>query len=493
MNAITATNHVMGEMMSFVILHEAVGGQRLEREAMGPADTREADAALDAAWAAARALGASTPAYQTVRQKPGIFADRTLLDSKLQLKRWLTWIYLTKATAKIMQMSSLPPVVAAGRALEAIMDAFEPVIRCEYVLLKELHAIAVALLPLKAVVRDQMLPDAKKYTTYVRDVVPTLAEQAARRIAHGSGGTGTLFPVQPALPIVLDPHARAMTPVFDNDPRMRPAGSPCGCPSVPADDLRAQIVKTSQLARASWPWVNYHRQPILDVLGCLCPFSGASKHYFDHSAGAAKYLLNRLQLSRRHDLGLYVMRGYPAPDKGYGRWTVEPRRADNMLSVIGLFCYEKPSVFGAPAFFQQAHPDGRMTLAQAMIYNANEQQRAEHRIDLLCKRIVPIRQANVGYDTLNWMSGSRQTERDCGDNGNPLSADNDPRENRPFELVGIGIPPEYPQVQVNWQVKLVPLTTNRLRQLQATRSISSGFWPLTTRLLPTVPQSLRTH
>ncbi len=493
MNAVTATNHVIGEMMSFVILHEAIGGQRLEGGVDGPADTERVDAALDAAQAAASALGARTPAYETVRQQEGIYADRTLLDSKVQLKRWLTWIYLMKAAAKAMQSSSLPPVVAAGVALEALMDAFEPVIRWEYVILKELHAVAVALLPLKMVVRDRMLPDAKKYTTYVRDTVPELAEQTARHIAESSGGAGTLFPMKPELPIVLDPHAHAMAPVFDDSFYLRAPRQSCGCPSAQADDIRAQIVKTSQLARASWPWVNYHRQPILEVLAWLCPFSGASDHYFEHTAGASKYLLNKLQLSLYHDLGLYVMKNYPAPDKGYGRWTRDPVRADNMLSLVGLFHYNKPAVIGEPLFFKQAHEDGRITLAQGLLYNANEQQRAEYRIDLSCKRIVPVRQANVGYDTLNWLSGSRQTERGCRDNGTPYNADDDPFENRPFELVGIGLPPEYPQILINWQAKLVPLTSNRLQQLRESGSIPGEFRAMTMRLLPVTFQSLRTH
>ena len=48
-------------------------------------------------------LGASTPAYETVRQRGGVHAQRTLLDSKRILKEYLAWCYWQKAAAKAMQ------------------------------------------------------------------------------------------------------------------------------------------------------------------------------------------------------------------------------------------------------------------------------------------------------------------------------------------------------------------------------------------------------
>lgn len=471
MNAITATNHVMGEMMSFVVLHEAIGGQRLEHPEMGPADTSEADALLDAAYAAASAAGASTFAYETVRQREGVFADRTLLESKIRLKEWLAFIYRMKVVAKAMQASSIPPIVAAGVALERAMDAFEYVILTEYRILLAFHQVAENLLDLKRLLRDEMLPEAKRYTRYVVDRTPVLAQRAAEMIAEANGSHGTLFPLPLVMPVMVDPFARAMFPNIPDSQRVAATQSAPACPSPEATNMREQVVKTSQLARATWPWVNYHREPILQVLGVLVPFSNARDHYFDHTAGAAKYLCDVLQRDS-HDLGLYVLRDYPAPDKGYALWTEDPVAADDLFSIVGLSHRDRTLVISDPILYQQEHHAGRLAISQALVYNANAQQRHPHHHRLLCRRIIPIRQADVGWDTLNWRSGSR-----------------------PYELIGIGagIVPEFPEIEINWQAKLVPITANRFRQLRNASNLPDRFRGVLDRLVPELSPSLRTH
>lgn len=468
MNTVTATNHVMGEMMSFVLLHEAIGGPRLEGRRPGPADTDREDGLLDAAYVAASSFagyGIRTPAYDLVRQRGGVFVDYTLLDSKKRLKELLAWVYFTKAAAGAMIASQVPPVVAAGVALNATMDAVEALIEFEYELLKQLHVVASDLIPIKKLLRDTMLPAAKRYTTLVVDQTPLFAERAAKRVAKLNETSGTLFPAQPSLPLAIDPHARALEPLGGQD-------------RVPAENLppprfgatpnpREQVVKTSQLVRAAWPWVNYHRKPILDLMGIVFPLAQTKHHYHDWTAGVSKGYAGKLQ--EKHDLGLYVMAGYPAPDKGFAIWTEDGVRADNMFSLVGLTLRKEPIVYGEPNFFRQTNRDGRLAMAQALVYNANNQIRNAHHIDLGNKRIRPIRQADVGWDTLNWKSGTR-----------------------PYELVGIGIQPEFPQIEVNWQAKLVPLTKNRWDQvIRSTQP--NEFRAILDRLLPQLPDSLSTH
>lgn len=469
MNAVTATNHVMGEMLSFAVLHEAIGGKRLDDPSLGPANTRRLDREIDRArWLAAR-LGARTPAYSTVRQRSGIYADRTLLDSKKQLKRWLTRIYYAKAIAKLMQRSRFPPVVAAGIALEIAMDAFEGVIWAEYKILKAVHRTARGLLGMKRLLRDQMLPAAKEYTSYVKEQAPVLAEKAAGAIAKANGAKGTLFPFDYELPIVVDPFARRMAPNIPDSQRVPASRRAPRCRSVRATNMRDQVVKTSQLARATWPWVNYHRQPILRTFGVLLPFSRARTHYFHHTAGAAKYLCDVLQRGR-HDLGLYVLRGYPAPDKGYALWTKDAEAADDLFTVIGLAHRARTLVVGEEHVFRNEHEDGRLALAQAIIYNANPQNPHPHHHNLRCKRIMPIRQAGVGWDTLNWKPNTR-----------------------PYELVGISIPASFPEIKVNWQAKLVPITANRYRQLRHSSETPAPFRGVIDRMVPSLQPSMRTH
>jgi hypothetical protein len=492
MNAITATNHVIGEMAALVIVHEAVGGEALDRDDPMEEATRREDEELDRAQLAAKMAGATTPAYETVRQKGGVHAERTLLDSKKVLKEYLAWCYWQKAAAKAMQESGIAPVVAAGVALEAAMDLFEQIIWNEYKILNVWHEIARSLLPLKEIIRDELMPNAKKYTDTTVDAAPELAQATAEKIARMNGFRGTLFPVTPALPVVIDPFAQAQTLVFSDDQYVEAKTPACDCPSVRTKIDRGQIVKVTQLARASFPWVNYHRQPILDVLGPLLPLCGAKEFYFEHSNKASKHVCDKLQMEQ--DMGLYVLKDYPVPDKGYDKWTEDSALADELFCTLGLVYRRPPTVLGQ----SETHGDGMMAYAQAMIYNANEQERPEFRIDLTCKRIVPIRQANVGWDTLNWLPGSLQENGDPVEN--PPNADRIAEENRPFELVGIGLPSEFPQIQVNWQAKLTPATSTRLGDLRQAAlgggrfgGLPKPYSAVAGKLLERVPSSLRTH
>jgi len=490
MNALTATNHVIGEMAALVIIHEAVGGEALDSGDSMEEATKKEDRELELAQHAAEGAGATTEHYETVRQEGGVHAERTLLESKKVLKTYLAKCYWLKAAAKMMQKSCLPPVVAAGVALEAAMNLFEKVIWIEYKILNAWHRIARSLLPLKRVIRDEMMPCARDYNRDLVAAAPALAQAAAEQIAGGLGFQGTLFPRTPSLPVVIDPLARAQSLVFTDDMYVDPQTPPCNCPSARTAITRGQIVKVTQLARATFPWVNYHRQPILDIVGVLLPLCRAQEFYFGHSNGGCRDVCDKLQTHK--NMGLYVLRSYPAPDKGFERWTRDSTMADDLFCTLGLVHRRPPTVYGQSA----THPNGMLAYAQAMIYNANEQERPRYRLDLTCKRIVPIRQANVGWDTLNWLPGSLQERGDPVQN--PPNADPIAEENRPFELLGIGLPPEFPQVQVNWQAKLTPATTTRLAGLRLAAEAGGGavsppFAGVARMLMPSVPSSLRTH
>ena len=551
LNAITASNHVIGEMMSLVIIHEAIGGKKLEYNTRNPKDTRRQDRSLDRAYWFARILNSSRklPAYKTVRQKDSIRAGATLRQSKKVLKEYLAWVYWAKFVGKAMQYSKFPPVVIAGKILWQLAHVVELKIWQEYKTLNVFHHIARSLLGVKKIVRNVMLPGAKRYTDDVRKRVPAIAQAAAKRIARLNGHQGVLYPGKHPLPVMLDPHAKATRPLprvptFSGDSLgsshsvlgnvdqtltgnidvRQPSGlkfpnlygnqptptslaeqSRCKCPTRRTHNIRHQIVKTSQLARASFPWVNYHRRPILRALGLLVPLSKARDFYFDHTNGFSKRLCDRFQRGRGqdrgygeprqkadpHDMGLYVMQGSTPPDKGYELWNLPQYSsvADRLFTVVGL-TYQSPVEIVGFSVFGQAHPHGSFAYAQAMIYNANDQQRSNQRINLRCQRIVPVRQANTGWDTLNWYPGGGGRE---GCRSKKTGRGNSRNNTRPFELVGIGIPHQYPRIQVNWQAKLIPGSKYRLQQLAAGNGVESRFRPLTRQLLRRVPSSLRTH
>lgn len=516
MNSITATNHLMGEMLSMVILHEALGGKKQEsrtsaddgpnksKKAENPKTLKTQDAELFAAYITARTASATgliqAPnqstfklVYQRSNGESQIRAEAMLLDSKMNLKLWLSRAYEGLALAAALK--AIPYTRPAGEALEKAMLLLETKVAQEYRTLKAIHGIADQLLPIKKLLRDQMLPLAKKYTTDITRLTPEIARATAQRIGEMNGVTADLFPVpgQLELPVQIDPLAITHTlPATDTRvPEPKPDG--CGCPSDRTAVTWDQVSKMTQLARASFPWVNYHRKPVLDALAGTLHLAGSRDFYFHWSNGYSKMIVQEQQIPRGNDpdshLGLYVLKGYNGPDKGYERWNIAEfsEMADDYFTIMGLAHQEAPSVVGRP-IFKQEHAYGMLTYAMVLLYNGNEQERPEHRIDPTCKRLVPIRQANTGMDTLNWYPGSRQKKTGC--ELRPASSGNG--ENRPFELLGITLPAEYPRVQVNWQSKLVPATSHRLSQLkQAT--LEGRFESTAERLLDTVPRSLTTH
>jgi len=523
MNSITAANHLMGEMLSFVVLHEAIGGRKHEGqvsaddgvnrskhgggEAMmaSPEVLKQTDQRLQLAYETADAMRPvlSFPPHQTIFElvyqrssgRTGIHAEATLLDAKINLKIWLTRVYMGKATAGALIMTGYYPLVVAGKAIEAAMEPLERKIEQEYRTLKAFDHAARNLLPMKKLLRDVLLPAAKRYTTAVVRVAPQAALQAARAVAEKNGATVELFPLpgQLRLPVEIDPLALAQSlPVADRRvPEPNPRG--CGCPSEQTAIGRDQIVKVTQLARATFPWVNYHRQPILDAMAATLQLADAKELYFHWTNGYSKSIADEQQRGNAADpnshLGLYVLIGYQAPDKGYELWNLPEfsTLAEQLFSVVSIARMPAPDIAG-DLIFPEEHPDGQFAWSMVMLYNGNEQLRPEHRIDLSCKRILPLRQAAVGWDTLNWKPGSLQKSRGCEERPSGLSD----RENRPFELLGIGLPPQYPGIRVNWQAKLVPASADRINQLRQA-PLPQPFSSTLNRIPDEFPVELATH
>ena len=529
MNALTTTNHVIGEMMGMVIVHHAVGGDELDESADDQAS--EENQQLELAYRMLMASGYSssmTPAYDTVSAE--VNAGAAVLISKATLKELLTQVYITKTAAWLMQQSGFPPVVAAGKALEAVMHVLELAILAEYEVLNVWEGAARMLVPVKLALRDVVLPETKRYADQIVQSAPDIIAAAASQIAEKNGMEGMLYPERPELPVEPDPF-RDLTSLPPQEPLLPfPAMPPdvpngggvenlevtiggaayefndveerhydgaanamnadCNCPSVATDNMRHQIVKTTQLARATFPWVNYHREPIIDILKPLTPLSDAAKHYKEHTEKFSKELCDTFQTDW-HQLWLYTLKGSRPPDKGFEVWNFPQYSdvADELFTVVGMVHLKTPPVLGLSTF-GQPHEDGMAAYAQAMTYNANEQEQPAHLIDMDCKRIVPIVQANTGWDTLNWAPGSDEANSNCaaGDHSPQRSAE----ENRPFELIGARTNHHYPRVQVNWQAKLSPVTNTRHRQLVES-GLPEPFAAIMHRLPTDLPSSLRTH
>jgi hypothetical protein len=420
MNVLSAHQHLQGEVVSLIIVHHAIGGDELDANRVG--DTSKQDRNLDRAWKAAQAAGANTPYYRDVRQE--VRAGAMLLRANRSLKEMLTRVYWAKATAKLMQKSKFPPVVAAGVALEKAMDLLETQIGLEWRALRNLYDRARELLPVKRDLISRYLPAARDQMNRILDSIPKLTQQTANELASRYGVKVFVPENDRSLPVVVDPYAKLQGP----PPGYVPP-TDCDCPSVPADNPRYQMVKTSQLARASFPWVVFHRSAIMGRLIWRAPLSHAAAIYEEETAGQARVVLDRLQAQR--NLGLYVLPGKVAPDKGWEDWTKAEKSqlADSHFTSMVLTGQYLETPMGAPFIFSEPAEKHWVRWDAVMLINDNPQHPPQQKIDLLgCKRIVPDEQARVGYDTLAW----------------------DQSRGRLPELVAGGWPNVFPRIKNGW-------------------------------------------
>ncbi|MBL8796412.1 MAG: Tad domain-containing protein, partial [Planctomycetia bacterium] len=446
MNAITATNHVMGEMMAFVVLHEAFGGRKLRDKT--PEDQNEANLRekVQTDGAAMRNLaGISQAATGRIASDYigddglDVDANATLLHGKDQLVFWLRLVYAVKIVAGALEKSVFPPTVVIGYILDGIAFVVEMYCLAEWIVLDIFDSVARGLLPLvRDLVFDRMLPNAGRYEGQVAAQAPRVALRAAEDVARRNHVEGTLYPkpTQLRLPVVREP--------------------------VPANEAG---YANTQIVRATYPWVLYHRRPIIRFTSWMI-FSQTPRwyheftHRFTRDMSREFYEENNPSPSERC---LYVMVDLDPPRKGEEPWTTDSRLADKLFTLVGLTHRAPPTVI-SPGVFGQPNPQGLVAYAQAILYNANRQDWPS----------TPSRhQRIVGWDTLNWET--------------PYPANN------PMEY-----PPNYtddwggqgqPRIKLNWQAKLVPVT--RLRE--AADGVSAPYRPVLQRLPLDQERPFRNH
>jgi hypothetical protein len=424
MNAVTATNHLMGEMMSLVVVHEAIAGKDVDGLDLDSRDRRRsnrADRLLRIVGPGARRGGGWTVTYRFAIQP--LRAAETVGQAKINLKELLVWLYTAQIAA-----SKVPwgwPIVQALNVLELVILA-------EWKALDVLEDLARRTLPLKNVIYGTLLPAAKRYEDEVERMIPALAVATCAKLSELNDCSGTLFPGWPRLPIVQEPFDAR-----DSDHQRSMAGS--------------------QIVRATYPWVNYDRQPILTATSWMV-FSGANglyRHWTDFDTTEKTW-----DFYREGGSYLYIVQGSRQDLKGSESWTTDSREADRLFAVIG-FAHRPPiRPFGAVAFATQ-NPDGRVAYAQALVYNAGSQAPGVG---------PPVFQREVGWDTLNWdapVTDASAYEFPGGRYGTPRC----------------------PRIRVNWQAKLVPVTP---RLDDSLGELRPPFHDAISRLVPVAPP-LRTH
>lgn len=208
MNAVTATNHLMGELLSFVVVHRAIGGPELEKGTdvadQEPFELKmialEYKIGLPVAYNAAKyamqiAGGPYAPfAYDDGPVKDDIKTGATTRDGKIRLKLALQADYWIKVAAAALILCKPIPIVgpilyAAGMALGAVAEVMEALILAEWKVLSLMEKVASnkALLKFRDIMYTWMLPNAYSYMKFVEATSGTQASRAAMSIAEANG------------------------------------------------------------------------------------------------------------------------------------------------------------------------------------------------------------------------------------------------------------------------------------------------------------------
>ena len=243
-----------------------------------------------------------------------------------------------------------------------------------------------------------------------------------------------------------------------------PANSPNPSIKRIPDEMSQSQERYSQWMRASYPYTDSFRAPILSMFERHLRKSKAAEHYrkwtdrytmvkaWQFRSG---YRLtasgNSASWSQQEDpLHMFVMRDAfdgEQSRKGNEPWTESSddgkQQAEEYFTLIA-FAHRAFQPLFTRVVYPAASDKGITTYAQAIFYNANAQRAASG----------SEQQQKVGWDTLNWDPASDV----------PEWAATPTRTNAkwPWEIFSSG--DHQVKVKLNWQPKLMPVTLSRLEQ-----------------------------
>ncbi|MBS0262491.1 MAG: hypothetical protein JSS02_11120 [Planctomycetes bacterium] len=333
----------------------------------------------------------------------------------------------------------------AAPAIEAMIEK----LKLEYQYLEMFEWRVHLLDPQVRALETESLPALNRHAREVVADTPLVAADAAKAVVARWNLQGGIVPRSlPVVPDPLAPHAN----------RGRSLS-------------QADNVSRTQLVRAAWPWVLYHRDPIAEQFRLYAPLSEAPRYLAEEIQKAMLSVGERLPRSR--GIVLYVLQESTPLAKGHERWAVEPAQADRVFAVMG-WAWSRPALLqGEPAVFRGSHPDGRVSFAQALVYNANHQEPTRAGSSTTNPVDQSVHQARVGWDTLAW-----NTRPDA----------------QPHELTG-QLPhwAPYPVIDVNWQSLLVPISAEGLKKVRSGRDLPPAVQRIVRRMLADLPRALETH
>jgi len=256
--------------------------------------------------------------------------------------------------------------------------------------------------------------------------LPQLVKDTGRIMGERNAAKSTVYPA--TLPKLLEPESVELG--ADEPPDSRLFFSPNDPPEKsfkPGAWSSPPPLAHSQLVRATYPWVNYHRRAIIDFTQWML-FSKFHKHYRNWTTAITLYRCQ--QHYGKSDTRLFVFAGLEGGRKASAPWTDNAAEAERSFCLVA-FARQSPPMRWTPRFQPSTNPGGTVTFSQSMVYNANPRHTSPDDT-----HYQPV----TGWDTLNWDQE--------GGNASHAAAIEWPY----FKKM------HCPRIKLNWQSKLVPVS-----------------------------------
>jgi len=470
MNTVTASNHLIGELLALSVIHHAICGPegdtvssfqstripQSERQRVGFWKSYLGISHARDEFASAIPIPAPpmpAGAYQLASKGPSSSEGAMVFRSKLRLMKILNSAHIVHGVGAIMQSIpgmflvfdanlGFPPNVPyalykaqqsyqIGNRLCNLSADWGRRVEEEWKYLDTLSQLAQNLSPVKAAMKGVIIAlyaQARFYSSGLamdslhREMLENLDEiHHVESITYfGRGG------------LVLN--ALSGEQALKSDLPLKPE----------PESQHLPVFTKSQLVRAAFPWVNYWRQTPLRLFHVSLALSRGAHHYKDFTN---QFTLDLARELKDAGVNLLIIEGLDlaGSDKGSEPWTANSLSSDSLrdrlFAQVGLARRDAPDLISS-GFYHPENSGGFVCYSQSFIYNANRQTPRQTPTD---------RQPRVAWDTLNWVNDVAEYKKQGGHSSY-------------FHTGGDPDPPfDEPRIYINWRTKLVP--ASRLHEL----------------------------
>jgi hypothetical protein len=486
MNSVTASNHIIGELLALCVIQHSLRGPEGDQGASPFQSTRIGSSERSEARSTKSLLSFTYTVTKIVQvlafPAPRLWSDSiyqrinrwnpssdgaTIFRSKLRLAKVLKSNYriwgagagmqsFIGMTAVFFANLGFPPNVPyaiqeannsrnRGRELCQAANIWAEKVGREWQLLETVGRIAQSMTPAKTAMKGMILALHQSNHIY--------ASGASMNPLH-----------RKLLDSVDEEHEVASVTYFGRVSTGQFSGAYQLMPDLPItpEPANLSVIRKSQLVRATYPWVNYWRQPIMKLFRATLRLSRAAHHYKDFSNQFTIELAQELKRPQGSNVNLYVLKelDLERSDKGHEKWTERSSSADSLrdrlFTHVGFARRDAPPVVSA-AFYKEENKDGFVCYSQGILYNANLQVPAKTRQNM---------QPRVAWDTLAWVNDVPEFRDLDGHRAWTGSG-------------GESDPPDHePRLFLNWHTKLVPVS----RLTEASQSLPPEFAAAVNRL-----------